>query len=118
MSSITVSMSAPRGSRLRLTRRGRVVLASLVSVPLIAAALWFGVDSGVVAASDAGAPVAATSFQHVTVAPGQSLWQIAETVAPHADPRDVIDAFVDMNGLQSTVVTPGQTLAVPPQYSK
>jgi hypothetical protein len=130
MSSMTVQMSAPavrfhgvpadgaRRSRLRLTRRGRLVLGSVVSLPLIAAALWFGLDSGVVAAAQSSTQSSAGAFEHVTVKPGESLWQVAQTVAPHADPRDVVDALVDMNGLQTTVVTPGQTLVVPPQYAR
>ncbi|HEY0248992.1 MAG TPA: LysM peptidoglycan-binding domain-containing protein [Gryllotalpicola sp.] len=127
MSSITVQVSgagravgmppAAVRSRLRLTRRGRAVLAALVAAPLVAVALWFGVNSGLAAASgESGAPAA--SFTHVTVTAGESLWQIAETIAPHSDPRDVISAIVDLNGLEGTTVTPGQTLAVPPQYAK
>ena len=118
MSSITVHMSAAgTRSHLRLTRRGRVALVALVSVPLVAAALWFGVNSGSAAAGNASATSMA-ELEHVTVTPGESLWQIAETIAPHDDPRDVVDALVDMNGLRSSVVTPGQTLVIPPQYAK
>lgn len=104
-------------SHLRLTRRGRVVLVTLVAAPVAAAALWFGLNSGVAAAENPSNG-STTAFEHVTVAPGESLWQIAQTVAPHDDPRDVVDALVDMNGLQSSVVTPGETLAVPPQYAR
>lgn len=104
-------------SRLRLTRRGRVVLAAIVALPLVVIALWFGLNSGVAgAASQSSAGTVA--IQHVTVAQGESLWQVAETIAPHEDPRDVISAIVDFNGLQSSVVMPGQSLAVPPQFSR
>lgn len=107
--------SASRRTRLRLTRRGRLVLTALAAAPVIAATAWFGVSTGSASADNrtTGAEV-----QHVTVLPGQSLWQVAEAVAPNADPRDVVDAIVDMNALQTTVVTPGETLAVPPQYAK
>jgi len=126
MSTITVHMSAAAlsqgasvreggRSRLRLTRRGRRVLVALATAPLVAAALWFGVSSGAAAAGDAASHT--SGFQQVTVVPGQSLWQIAEAIAPHDDPRDVVDAIVDMNGLDSSVVTPGETLVVPPQYA-
>lgn len=128
MSSITVHMSAGAvrrpamtasgvRSHLRLTRRGRLVLVATAAVPLVAAALWFGLSSGTAAAVDHSTTPAA-GLQHVTVTPGESLWQIAQKIAPNDDPRDVIDALVDMNGLQSSVVTPGETLAVPPQYAK
>jgi len=122
MSINTVHLSAavvrPRVARshLRMTRRGRAVLAALVAMPLVIVALWFGLNSGTAGAeSDSGA--APVAVQHVTVQQGESLWQVAETVAPHQDPRDVVSAIVDFNGLQSSVVMPGQSLAVPPQYA-
>ncbi|WP_344792282.1 LysM peptidoglycan-binding domain-containing protein [Gryllotalpicola daejeonensis] len=105
-------------SRLRVTRRGRLALVALASAPLLAAALWFGVSTGAASAQAPSAATAHGSVEHVTVAQGESLWQIAERVAPHADPREVIDAIVDMNGLQSTVVTPGESLAIPAQYAR
>ena len=49
----------------------------------------------------------------MTVQSGQSLWSIAEKVAPSADPRDVIADIVSLNQLQSAVVTPGQRIAIP-----
>jgi hypothetical protein len=128
MSSISVQVSgaasAPRATqaglagrtRLRLTRRGRTVLAALVATPLVAAALWFGLGSGAAVAGDESAPAA--TLQRVTVAPGESLWQVAVAVAPHDDPRDVVDALIDMNGLDTTVLTPGETLVIPARYAK
>lgn len=99
--------------RTRLTRRGRVVLTALVVLP----ALVFG---GVVVANSAAAAGAGSSFsasfRHVTVQPGQSLWLIAQRVAPKSDPRDVVGAIVDLNGLSSSVVQAGQRLAIPHQY--
>ncbi|WP_022881809.1 LysM peptidoglycan-binding domain-containing protein [Gryllotalpicola ginsengisoli] len=123
MSSIAVHTSArtmggqaAAHSRLRITRRGRAVLATASAAPLVAAALFYGVASGGAAATSGGG-VAPAEFGHVTVEPGQSLWQIAERVAPHDDPRDVIDEIVDLNGLQSSSLSPGQTLAIPAEYA-
>jgi hypothetical protein len=101
--------------RLRITRRGRVVLGILVAGPLVAAAVLGGI--GVVSGATATDTHASTSFQHVTVASGESLWQLAEQVAPNADPRDVVAAISDLNGLSSGVVQPGQRLAIPSQYA-
>ena len=105
---------APR-VRTRLTRRGRVVLAALIVLPV----LVFG---GVVAANSAAQAGTDTSFSasfhHVTVQPGESLWVIAERLAPASDPRDVVGAIVDLNGLSSTVVQAGQRLAIPQQYDR
>jgi hypothetical protein len=49
----------------------------------------------------------------VSVAAGESLWQLAESIAPSVDPRVVIDDIVEINQLESTAVVPGQQLAVP-----
>ena len=122
MSTATVTMSssqfqAPAGARtrLRLTRRGRAVLTTLASVPLIVGALVFAVNGGGALASGDQAHV---RFQYVTVESGQSLWSIAEKVAPSADPRDVIASIVSLNQLDTAVVSPGQQLAIPSQYAK
>ena len=122
MSTATITMSSsqfptPVGARtrLRLTRRGRVVLTTLASVPLIVGALVFALNGGGAAASGDQAHV---QFHYVTVESGQSLWSIAEKVAPSADPRDVIADIVSLNQLDTAVVSPGQQLAIPTQYAK
>ena len=38
---------------------------------------------------------------------GESLWSIAEQVAPEADPRDVVDAIVRLNALDGVTVSAG-----------
>lgn len=101
--------------RLRLTRRGRAVVTALVALPIVVGALVFALNGGVAAAT--GEQTHAT-FQYVTVQSGDSLWSVAERLAPKADPRDVIADLVTLNGLESAVVTPGQRLAVPAQYDK
>ena len=50
------------------------------------------------------------------VVSGESLWQLAEAIAPDADPRDVIADIVHFNQLPNSDVQPGQQLAVPEQY--
>lgn len=110
-----VRVAASNGrTRLRITRRGRVVLAALVAAPLVLVALLIGLNGGVAVAGDH--ETGSVSFEHVTVESGQSLWQIAETIAPHDDPRDVVSAIVDLNQLQSSLVTPGQSLAIPAEF--
>lgn len=102
-------------SRLRITRRGRAVLATIVIVPLLAMALAFAAGGG---AATATGDLSIADFEYVTVEPGQSLWQVAETIAPGADPRDVISDIMRLNGLHSSVVHPGERLAIPGAYSK
>jgi len=101
---------------LRITRRGRAVLTLLVAIPLAIAAAVTGIGALGAAAGTPGAGSGAT-FQYVTVESGESLWQVAEAVAPKADPRDVVADIVSLNNLSSGEVQPGQRLAIPAQYS-
>jgi len=104
-----------RSTRLRLTVRGRRVLAMLAALPAVIALSVAVLGGGAALASrDAGAP--AGSFSTVTVAPGESLWTIAEEVAPERDPRDVVDELVRLNGLETVLVQAGQRLAIPASY--
>ena len=97
---------------LRLTRRGRVVVA-------VATALLLAVLSLVIAASaqatshTAPSSAAQRSLVQVTVRPGQSLWSVAENADPNADTRVVIQQIIELNGLTGNVVFAGQRLWVP-----
>ncbi len=97
-------------SRLHLTGRGRAVFTALAAVPIVAVALVLALNGGVAVASG---PAADVSFEYVTIKSGQSLWQLAESIAPEADPRDVISDIVRLNRLPTTEVQPGQRLALP-----
>ncbi|GAB3612157.1 LysM peptidoglycan-binding domain-containing protein [Humibacter ginsengisoli] len=104
----------PSRVRTRLTRRGRVVLSALIVLPLL-------VGGGALLASGgamAGIRSPGASFHHLTVQPGESLWSIAERVAPRSDPRDVVAAFVDLNGLSSSTIQAGEQLAIPHEFDE
>jgi hypothetical protein len=104
-----------RGSgRIRLTRRGRLVFTSLAAAPLIAVAAWLGVNALPAVATSSSSSV---TFEYATIESGQSLWQLASTIAPEADPRDVIADLMRLNQLDSSTVSPGQRIAIPVQYS-
>ena len=47
------------------------------------------------------------------VLPGDSLWTIAEEIAPEADVRGLIAEIRDLNDLESSLILPGQELVVP-----
>ena len=102
---------------LRITRRGRAVLTAAVSIPLAALALVLALNGGMATAVP-GLGAQAGHFQQVTVQSGQSLWQLAETLAPAADPRDVIADIVHLNQLPGADVHAGQKLAIPAGYSR
>jgi len=102
-------------SRLRITRRGRAVVAALVAVPAVVVAGALVINGGGAVASDT---TGSSDFQHVTVDGGETLWQVASEIAPSSDPRDVIADLVSLNNLPSAEVSAGQSLAVPTQYTR
>ena len=105
-------VSATPRVRLRLTRRGRIVFTTLAGLPLVVWAVVAVLGSGG-AAADAGDDAASSTFEYVTVHQGESLWAIAESIAPEADPRVVVDEIIRLNGLDDAVLEPGQRLALP-----
>lgn len=115
--SVTASLSATERvvrahrtrSSVRLTRRGRIVVGALVSLPF--AALL--VITGSVAADAETADPRGSATATVVVQPGESLWSIAQAIAPHDDPRSTITTIRDLNGLGTDTVVPGQSLVVP-----
>jgi hypothetical protein len=100
--------------RLRLTRRGRVVVATLAAIPLVIAGLMLGLGSGGAVASRDAAP---DSLTWVTVDGGQTLWDLAAEIAPGEDPREFAAQVASFNQLDGAVIQPGQELAIPPRYA-
>ncbi len=113
MSTIAFQQQQPH---LRITRRGRAVLTLLIAIPLAIGAAVTGVGA-LGAAAGTGSNGSGATFHYVTVESGESLWQVAQAVAPTADPRDVVANILSLNDLSSGEVQPGQRLAIPAQYS-
>lgn len=104
--------AAPTSSSggLRLTRRGRVALGVVSTLFLLLVVLFSGrlsADAGI-SMSDQGR---ATGV--VVVQAGESLWQIAQAIAPQADPREIVTLIRELNGLGEAAVVPGQSIVVP-----
>jgi Tfp pilus assembly protein FimV len=49
----------------------------------------------------------------VVVQSGDTLWSLAQELAPTEDPRAVVDAIVDLNGLDGVGLVAGQVLQLP-----
>jgi hypothetical protein len=94
---------------LRLTRRGR--LAMVLSTVLMLVVLGVVLGSTTVATDDPGAPVPATT---VTVAPGQTLWDIAAKANPTGDIQVTVDDIIKLNSMTSGGrLQAGDSIAVP-----
>ena len=102
-----------RASRpaLRLTARGRLTIVVVVAVTAFLVIVLgqaigaFNAQAGAGSSSDAAATW--------VVQPGETLWSIAEQVAPGSDPRDTVDRLVAMNDLSTSSVSVGQEIFVP-----
>jgi LysM domain len=107
-------LAAPR-PRLRLTRRGRIVVGALVMAAATAAALLIMLlGPGGAQATDHGPARAGYQGLHqVVVQPGQTLWSIAAAAEPAADTRVVIQEIMAANALDGSGISAGQLLWVP-----
>ena len=98
----------PANSGLKLTVRGRRVVALLALLPIFVAFLLIGTRA---AQADATGPTTAV----IKVEAGQSLWDVAVAIAPNEDPRSTIWTIKALNGLETSEVQAGQALIVPAQ---
>ena len=114
--SMDFGYSLPK-SHLRLTKRGRTVFTTLAALPLVVAAFVYALNGGAASASLESTVQPGVEYTYVTIAAGESLWAIAEDIAPTADPRDVVNDILEFNGMSSAELFPGQSLALPEQYA-
>jgi LysM repeat protein len=98
-----------RGGAVRLTARGRTLFLGAVLSGSLVGGMTLSAGSSI-AAGEAPAP---REFTYVIVQPGQTLWEIARTAAPTADPRRTIARILDLNALPSSDVQAGQRIALP-----
>jgi len=105
--SISSARSAcPPQSGVKLSVRGRRVVALLALLPIVIAFVLIGTRA---AQADQTGPSTAV----VKVETGQSLWDVAVAIAPNEDPRSTIWTIFALIGLESSEVQAGQALIVP-----
>jgi LysM repeat protein len=95
-------------SSVHLTSRGRLLLVLALAAVLFAA---FSLGRTASEAADTTAPEPARV--QVTVQPGETLWGVAQRIAPDADPRQVVRMIREVNGLDSSALQVGQQLLLP-----
>lgn len=89
------------------SRRGRatcLVVAAVVTLAVIGTLGWLGQTAG--ARTPAETAV-------VRVGAGETVWDVAQRVAPESDPRAVVERIRQLNGMVGSAVQPGQQLQVP-----
>jgi LysM repeat protein len=96
----------------RLTTMGRAVVVALL---VVAALTLFSVAqlAARAVAADPAEPASSISTTEWVVQPGETLWEVAQTVDPGSDPRDTVARLVELNDLSSSSVVAGQTLIIP-----
>ena len=99
----------PLTAAVRLTRRGRLLVVAVLAGLLLTA---FSLGR---AGSSQAAPTAspATPVTSTTVHRGETLWAVAQRIAPGADPRRVVGELQRLNHLSSSSLQVGQQLVVP-----
>ena len=98
----------PAAGRLRVTRRGRLVL-----VLLTVALLFVGISVGRAGSQAATVRETGPALEQVTVQPGETLWAVAQRIAPDNDPRAVVAQIRRINNLHSSTLRAGQQLLLP-----
>lgn len=101
-------LPSTRRAGVRLTPRGRAVLLLASTAFLLLAVLVSGRFS-----ADAGTSSATPATGVMVVQAGESLWSIAQQIAPAADPREIVILLRELNGLETSTVVAGQSIVVP-----
>jgi LysM domain len=99
---------ATRSHSAGVYRRRRLIAASL-GLGIVLTAAHAGLALGGSTTTPGRGPH--PQFVNVVVQPGDSLWSIARRVAPHADPRKMVDAFAAKLGTSD--VQAGELISVP-----
>ncbi|MGO4453977.1 LysM peptidoglycan-binding domain-containing protein [Arthrobacter sp. RAF14] len=101
--------------RMRLTRRGRFVFFGLPAALLLAAIITFALGTLLTPAIASDAHSVSSVTQTVVVQPGDTVWDIAQRVAPGRDTREVVGEIARLNDMKASELVAGQELFVPAQ---
>ncbi len=82
----------------------RVAAAATVTLALVGGLGWIGQPP------DPGVPAQTAVIE---VGAGETVWDVAQRVAPKSDQREVVERIRQLNGLAGSAVQPGQQLQVP-----
>ncbi len=92
---------------------GRTRVRGRRAILVLAAGVVIGLWAGPLARAVGPTEPVPVAEHRVTVRSGDTLWAIAQRVAPGEDPRSVVDALVEANDVDPGALVPGQTLIIP-----
>ncbi len=108
--------AASRLARVRWSRLVTLLLLVALAIAGTAAALGQANARPVVDRGDGAVVVGRdTALREHVVAPGDTLWRLAEATAPGSDPRELVDRIMRLNGLSGVDVQVGTILLLPAQ---
>lgn len=96
-------------ARVRLTRRGQVLVVAVLAALLLAA---FTLGRPGASQADTEAPLPA-ALGVTTVHPGETLWGVARRIAPDGDVRQVVAQIRELNDMGTSTLQAGQQLLLP-----
>ncbi len=105
---VAARAAAARPRPLRLTRRGRLLMTCLAVLGLFLLLSVGRAGSQAATVTETGPALAQT-----TVQPGDTLWGMAQRIAPDNDPREVMAQIKRINHLHSSGLRVGQQLLLP-----
>ncbi|MGH3881785.1 MAG: LysM peptidoglycan-binding domain-containing protein [Pseudonocardiaceae bacterium] len=101
------AVDGAEAARTRAPRPNKVVrlaAAATVTLAVVGGLGWIGQPPG------PGVPAQTAVIQ---VGAGETVWDVAQRVAPKSDQRAVVERIRQLNGLAGSAVQPGQQLQVP-----
>jgi Tfp pilus assembly protein FimV len=101
------AMAGARTARARAPRPGRalrLMIATTVTLAVVGGLGWIG------QAPETGVP-AETAV--IRVGAGETVWDVAQRVAPGSNQRAVVERIRQLNGMAGSAIQPGQQLRVP-----
>jgi hypothetical protein len=101
------AVAGSEAARIRAPWPGRVVrlaTAATVTLAVIAGLGWIGQAPG---------PGVPAETAVIRVGAGETVWDVAQRVAPKSDQRAVVERIRQLNGLAGSAIQPGQQLQVP-----
>ena len=100
-------MAGSEAARVRAPRPGKVVrlaTAAIVTLAVIGGLGWIGQAPG---------PGVPAETAVIRVGAGETVWDVAQRVAPKSDQRAVVERIRQLNGMAGSAIQPGQQLQVP-----